>query len=930
MVDLETTGNSPKRGDKIIQIAAVVIEDGKITEQFSSLINPQQNIPTFIEELTGLTDSMVVDAPLFSEIAEKVMDILEDGYFVAHNVLFDLSFLQDELIEAGYKGFYGPVLDTVELSRIIYPTADSYKLNDLAHQEGLQHDRPHQADSDAYVTAELFLNILARIEELPLVTLTQLSKLSGGLKSDIHMLLEDIMIEKQRTIEYISPELDIIRGLAIKRSSQTSQTVIQDQANDFAYPFSDKTKEELLRNAFPAYERRIGQFTMMDTVFEALTNEKHALIEAGTGVGKSLAYLIPAALFSKQTSNQIIISTLSTQLQHQLMTKDIPLLNKLFPAAIKSCVLKGRSHYLSLAKFEQSLRDDEDNYDTLLTKMQLLIWLTETETGDVDELNLSSGGHIFWNKIKNVHGVLLNAKPWQQYDFYQKAKQKALNSNLIITNHALLLADLVAENPVLPTYAYAIIDEGHHFEKTAGKHFGLTIDYLSCRLLIGQIGTIEQKQLFYRFDQLIQTVGLPLQTLHTFEVNQLIGEVGYVMDEFFKIIAIFASSKQRQKQSSLNRISLRIKAEENGKEWNALITEAERFSFVLKDVIEYFSGAIEQFQAGAVGLTVEQKGILEETSNILLQLKSLRTAIREAFLIPTQSNVCWIELDFRSVQNSTTIYTYPVNVGEYLQQYFFDKKKSIILTSATLTVKNRFDYIIRELGLRKETCLNHLIPSPFNYKEQIQLIIPEDLPEINSVSQQDYVIAITEHIISIAEATKGRMLILFTSHDMLKRTYDLLRESGFLNEFAIMAQGITSGSRTRLTRNFQRFEKAILLGTSSFWEGIDIPGKDLSCLIIVRLPFSPPDEPITEAKSDIIKLQGGNPFSDYSLPEAIIRFKQGFGRLIRTSSDKGVIIVFDRRIVTTRYGRAFLQSIPDVTIKKYSLEEMVQAIKAWL
>ncbi|GAM12609.1 helicase C-terminal domain-containing protein [Mesobacillus selenatarsenatis] len=222
------------------------------------------------------------------------------------------------------------------------------------------------------------------------------------------------------------------------------------------------------------------------------------------------------------------------------------------------------------------------------------------------------------------------------------------------------------------------------------------------------------------------------------------------------------------------------------------------------------------------------------------------------------------------------------------------------------------------------------IPSPFSYESQVKLIVPDDLPEIKSVSNDDYVAAITEHIISIAEATNGRMLILFTSHEMLKKAYELIKESGLLEEFILIAQGITAGSRTRLTRNFKRFDKAILFGTSSFWEGVDIPGEDLSCLIIVRLPFTPPDEPITAAKCALIKENGGSPFSELSLPEAVLRFKQGFGRLIRTSNDRGLILIFDRRLVTTSYGGAFLQSVPDVPVEKGSITEIVDMIHDWL
>ncbi|WP_318508591.1 ATP-dependent DNA helicase DinG [Bacillus sp. T3] len=927
VIDLETTGNTPKRGDKIIQFAAVIIENGKITETFSSLVNPQQKIPAFIEELTGLNDEMVRDAPLFSEIATKVASLLEDSYFVAHNVLFDLSFLQEELIQSRIDGFYGPVLDTVELARILFPTADSYKLSDLAIQEDLKHDRPHQADSDAYVTAELLLILLQKLEGLPQTTIKQLSKLSGGLKSDIGLFLEDLLSRMEQKIETVPKSLEVYRGLALKRNHHEGD---YDGQTVTTYPESQPEKEQLLKQAFPSYEKRDGQFIMMDMVMEAFKTSQHALIEAGTGVGKSLAYLLPGAIFAKKEKKPVLISTFTNQLQQQLMNKDIPLLKKMLSSSIKTSLLKGRSHYLSLAKFEQSLLEEEDNYDTTLTKMQILIWLTETKTGDSDELNLSSGGLIYWNKIKNEHSEFLQDKHWRQYDFYQRAKLEANEAELIITNHSVVLADIVSDKKILPEYEYAVIDEGHHFEKAAGKFFGTTIDYLTCRLLFGQIGLYDQKQLFYKFENLLKVLLAQHQEMHSSRGNKLLLDLFYVMDEFFKIVVIFSQSKQKRKPQTYNRISIRLNQDEMGKEWNALLTEAERFSFLLKDTIDYFTARLEQIKMSEQTISSIQQGILEEVVAVCSQLDELRKIIKSVFLQPSENNVRWIELDLRSIQNTTTIYAFPVNVSTYLHDHFFSQKKSIVVTSATLTVKQSFQYTISELGMESTKCIQKVIPSPFDYEKQVQLIIPEDLPEINSVSQQDYVIAISEHIISIAEATKGRMLILFTAHDMLKKTYDLIRESGFLDDFAIMAQGITSGSRTRLTRNFQRFDKAILLGTSSFWEGIDIPGEDLSCLIIVRLPFSSPDEPVTEAKSEIIKKQGGNPFSAYSLPEAIIRFKQGFGRLIRTESDRGIVVVFDRRIVTTRYGKAFLQSIPQVMIKKYTLDDMVRAIREWL
>jgi len=927
VVDLETTGNLPKRGDRIIQFAAVVIENGVITEQYSSLINPQKPIPAFIEELTGINDEMVKDAPLFSEIAERVKTLLEDAYFVAHNVLFDLSFLQEELIQSGLEGFYGFVLDTVEMARILYPTADGYKLSDLAEKENLQHDRPHQADSDALVTAELFLILLKRLTSLPENTLKQLTHLSGGLKSDLQQLLDEIVETKGKQPDTLPDSIEVFHGIALKKDSL--EAVIEAEIKEVKYPLNEEEKLRILNDGFLLLEKRAGQFQMMDSVYSAFKSDRHTLIEAGTGVGKSLGYLLPIAYFSKQQRRPIIVSTHTIQLQEQLLKKEIPLLAGILPFKIRTVLLKGRNHYLSLNRFQQTLMDENDNYDTTLTKMQILVWLTETETGDKDELNLSSGGQLYWNRIKEEPAVFTQRQDWQERDFYYRAKKKAQGADLIITNHSLLLSDIKGEGSILPEYDYVIIDEGHHLEKAAGQFFGYSLDYLSTRLLLGQFGLYEQKQLFYEMEQLLASMTNQQKALpHTFQINQMVADLHYEMDEFFKLIFLFASSKLPPKKG-LNRLKVRFSQTDQGKERNALIHSAERFAFLLKDLSAAITSRLDWLKHEKESYKSEEKNKIQEISTFLIELEALRDNVISCFLKDSR-DVKWIELDTRSPQNITTFLAQPATVADQLRDKFFQTKKAVVLTSATLTVNDSFDYMLKEIGLDAESTITITIPSPFEYKNQVRLLIPEDLPEINSVTLDEFVIAITEHIITIAEVTKGRMLILFTAHDMLKKTYELIKESGFLNDYVLIAQGITGGSRTRLTRNFQRYEKAILLGTSSFWEGVDIPGEDLSCLVIVRLPFSPPDEPLTEAKCQMVIQQGRNAFSEYSLPEAILRFKQGFGRLIRTETDRGIMIVFDRRIVTTKYGKSFLKSIPSVPVKKGKMDELVSFIHHWL
>lgn len=930
VVDLETTGNSPKKGDKIIQFAACVVEDGKIIDQYSSFVNPQACIPPFIEELTGISEAQVKTAPLFSEIAPKILTMLDGAYFVAHNVLFDLSFLQEELTNAGYDGFYGSVLDTVELARILLPTADSYKLGELANREGLIHDRPHQADSDAYVTAELLIMFINRLLRLPRVTILQLLKLSRALKSDIALLIEELLLEKDKEVEELPHDLHIYRGIALRKIPDACTNIEKEEQRNHTYPSRSEEKVALFMKAFANYERRNGQFQMMDAIFSALTDKVHALIEAGTGVGKSLAYLLPSAFFAKGNNQKMVISTYTIQLQQQLLLNDIPLLKKMLPFEIKAVLLKGKNHYLSLARFEQSLNEEDNNYDTLLTKMQILIWLLETENGDYDELHLSSGGMRFWDRISHDDVSLELNKSWLYHDFYLRARDKAHQVDIIITNHSLLLTDMVSKSSIMPRYHYCIIDEGHHFEKEACKHFGEAIDYFSIRVLLNKFGQFEQMQLYYQLEKLLKNKSgeQSTETPHPFEISQLFEDLIWEMDAFFKTIIAFA--KKNTKSRSFQRITSRLSQNKNSSVLKGITESGTRLSFLLKDLVDYLDKSVSILNMKESIYTEREKKILQDVSLFAMEIEDYRNKLKELIIDPCEDCVVWIETDDRSAHNSTTIYSQPVTISERLKEHFFSRKRSVIFTSATLSIKNSFRYVLRELGLEPAQCRLEQIPSPFQYEEQVQLIIPNDLPEINTVPQSEYVSAISEQIISIAEATKGRMLILFTSHEMLRHTHELIKESGLLQDYVMIAQGITSGSRSRLTRNFRQFEKAILLGTSSFWEGVDIPGEDLSCLIIVRLPFSHPNEPFTEAKCELIKRTGGNPFSEYSLPEAIIRFKQGFGRLIRTNHDRGLVFVFDRRITTTSYGRAFLQSIPSVPVKHMNINEAVDFIQSWL
>ncbi len=930
VIDLETTGNNPKKGDRIIQIGAVVVEDRKIVKRFSSFINPEMEIPTFIQQFTGINNEMVAEAPLFSSVAPTLMEFLNKAYFVAHNVPFDLSFLQYELELSGYNSYHGPIIDTVELSRLLLPSEESFKLNQLATKLNIQHDRPHQADSDAEVTAELLLLLLNKIHTLPLLTLQRLKPIITKLDSSLDDILQSAINEKVTSINPTNPELEEFRQLALRKAA----TIDIDHSPIGIPPFLEEIPSinDRLASSMPGFEIREGQKQMMELIDDALTTNQHLLVEAGTGTGKSLAYLLPGLYFAKANNSSLVISTHTVQLQQQLVERDMKILKEAVPFSFRSAVLKGRSHYLCLRKFEQKLDEQlDDNYDTSLSKGQILIWLTETIDGDVEQLNLPSGGRLFWNEVQSDAMTCIGKHcPWFSRCFYHRAKNNAHGADLIITNHALLLTDMTQDHQLLPSYKQVIIDEAHHLEEVASDHFGLRTDYYIFNQLFSRLGTLDGKDLLHQISLIQEDLSLNLETNVT-ELDQTFLDIKFDLDECFRLIHATISSRFSHSTSEVGRVSMRFFPHQmSGKGWREIQEAVLRVQMLLKDGLKIMKRMIDELSLVEDQFNFHQQGTYSAFKGLFVSISEEKGKLEELLLQYDPHFVYWLEVDSKGAKNATFIYNKPIEVSEIIADNFFSKKSSVVMTSATLTVKNSFNYIVTRLGLEDFGVVTRIIESPFHYEDQVQLMIPTTLPNIKDVSEGEYVAKVVTSILDIARVTRGRMLVLFTSSDMLRKAYYQLKDLIVNEEFVLFGQGISSGSRAKLTKNFQQFERAILFGTSSFWEGVDIPGEDLSCLVIVRLPFSPPDNPVFEARSEKVKELGKSPFMELSLPQAIIRFKQGFGRLIRSSHDRGVIFVFDRRITQTRYGKQFIHSLPSVPLKEASLQELLYDIENWL
>ncbi|MBO9128216.1 ATP-dependent DNA helicase DinG [Bacillus sp. 165] len=924
VVDVETTGNAAKDGkDKITQIAAVVIENEEICEVFTSFVNPEKPIPPFITELTGIDDDMVKNAPLFKDIAPNILTLFEDAYFVAHNVHFDLSFLQEELKAAGFPSLSCSTLDTVELSRVLMPTLDSYKLGHLANHFQFSHENPHRADSDALVTAELFLTLLHKLKQLPLVTIQKLYELSFSFKSELHEIAAAIILEKMKQHSHEDKQFDIYRNMALRKRSHSGQMEEQDNLDfqDFKAGFS-----QIMTKQLPRFEEREEQTMMMEEIYNAFTDNRYSLIEAGTGTGKTLAYLLPSLFFAKQKEKQIVISTQTVQLQQQILEKEIPLLKRVLPFSFDAVLLKGRKHYICLQKFEHALEEEDTNYDSILTKAKILVWLLETEAGDVDELNLPTGGKLLWERIcSDRTSAVGKGNPWYERCFYQRAKHRTFFADLIITNHSLLLQDVGREDHLLSSVEYIVLDEAHHIEEVASGILGAHFSCMYFQMLLSRLGTLDTEELLFK---LFEWKGS--SSFGAFQVmHKLLKDIKFESDELFRMIRsfIFEQSKVKNKED-LNKLTYRFDVnKERGKLWQAIIEATSRLCHLVTKLQKLSEEQHEKLEGTYIEGSREQL-LLDDFRSVIVSLTTETAALEQLLLQEQAEAVTWMELDTKGTIHSTIIYSQPIDISAQLADAFFSKKKSVVLTSATLTVNGSFQYIESILGLTDLQPSTLSISSPFDYNQQVRMMIPTDIPNIKEVSQEEYITAIGSCIVDIAKVTDGRMLVLFTSYDMLKQTYTMIKGAAALEEFAILAQGVNGGSRARLTKNFQQFDKAILFGTNSFWEGIDIPGEALTCLVMVRLPFAPPDQPVLAAKTDKIKRNGGNPFKELSLPQAIIRFKQGFGRLIRTNEDKGTFFVLDRRITATFYGKSFLRSIPSVPVYEEPLESLLELMQS--
>ena len=641
----------------------------------------------------------------------------------------------------------------------------------------------------------------------------------------------------------------------------------------------------LISQQLEGYEFREEQLQMAHEVARAFEASEHLVVEAGTGVGKSFAYLIPAISLALKAEQKVVISTNTISLQEQLVTKDVPFLQRVLPRDFNVVLAKGRRNYLSRRRLKNLLNYERglfDTYEEVEEVAEIEEWVNRTVDGSRTDLAWQPQPQV-WDKVASDRDNCLR-RNCETYDtcFYFKARREMHDADLLIVNHHLLFSDLAIRKDtgealgVLPDYDHLIIDEAHHLEAIATNHASVNFSNTRVKWVLDSLYNERTK------DGLAKRFASPQLMVQVEEArkqaNILFGRIIDVMQEADTAVGDAPLLIQR-------------------------IDESDFVENVLDAPFADIERTLKRLRDDAVTDDDEQE---------IAAHYSYCQRLREELDMIIQQNdpnyVYWTEISTRGRTPRILLNATPANVNQILQDHLFTVKNSVVMTSATLSTNRNFSYFKKRVGISE--CRELLAHSPFDFKKQVQIHIPRGMPHPNS---NEFVPAAIQKIRHYLELTHGKAFVLFTSYKMMDEVYDAIAPD--LEEMGIdtFKQG-GDLSRTAMLQAFREDTDSVLFGTSSFWEGVDVRGESLSNVIITRLPFEVPTHPVMEARVKRIKEQGGNEFFEFSLPEAVLRLKQGFGRLIRTQTDTGIVVILDPRIRTASYGKQFLDSLPNCEI----------------
>lgn len=892
-LDLETTGLDFEN-DEIIEVALERFENGEPVESKDFLIKPKQTLRPFIASLTGISDADLKDAPDFASVAGQIRQFIGDYPLVAHNAQFDSKFLKNTFGKVGVSIDSNPVLDTLILSRIAYRRIPNHKLETLVKYLNIPRERAHRALPDADACGKLFWMALLEIEKMDSFVRHHLARLAKGTSWES---IFDDCVPDHETLTPLEPETVTSPLSSKERLPRVSE-------------FFEKGGK--LSQVIENYSPRSSQLDYAEIVERNMHKGGLSILEAGTGMGKTLAYLVPAAL-KAATGERVVISTATRALEEQLCQHDYPAIAPLFGNRVSPVVLKGRGNYICLRKFEEHLMSPDvllapDERESFMT---LLPWIEHTKTGDGNEntgFNLSRN-RLLWSKFSSDASTCLGEKcPFYDKCFGLNARRQAAKANLLFINHSLFLSDLALDFALLPTYDHIVFDEAHRLPTMSHMTFGKMVRFFRLRNITKILvhPKAQDKGLVAELETLLSKANAEASLLD-------------------------ACAKLREAtvecEKALHRFFLKL-----GKK--VFKHKPDGFRFAKGILAEYDTDPRPVLDScntvKAISEDISSK--LRENSAFVLVARNLEGAamdigrFAEDFGFITQAGKeDWVfYMEEPGNPHTAILRAIPLYPGNNWSEKFYPWIKSATFTSATLSLQGSFDYYEQRMGMhspslaKTKTPFVRTYPSAFDVNAKRRVIIADFLPKPNT---SDFQKALDVTLAEILPENKKNALVLFTSIVSMNKVHDALAPCFAEKNKLLLCQNLDGGMDS-LVEMFRKKREACLLGCQVFWEGIDLPDNALELLVIPKLPFPNPSDPLIASLADKMKERNENSFKNLYIPEALLELRQGLGRLIRSESDTGTALFFDNRLVHEAYGKSFTRLWDAKHEVAHNLEEL--------
>lgn len=929
-LDLETTGLDPEI-DEIIEVAAIRFDADGVIDRYESLVNPgKHQLEYRISLLTGIDAADLERAPHFSSIAAEVEAFIGLDALIGQNPTFDTAFLARKGVQV-----FGPAYDTFELAGLMLHDMQQRSLGAIA--DALQIDFPtrHRAMADAEAAMLVFQALRERLASSPPEILAEAERIAAASDWPLRHLFREISLEHPHRPG--DSEREGYVHTFVRAPAPPAEPLVP---STHPLPVAPDEGVRLLtsaaaRAAVEGFEERPQQARMAQVVGETLAEDGLLIVEAGTGVGKSLAYLVPSALHAVRNNARTVISTNTINLQDQLVGEDIPIARRLLAAAgidasdLRVTQLKGRANYLCLLRWSSARHASALSPDEARVFVRLLFWLGMTDTGDRAELGLRREEDAAWHRVSAHEGGCMTMQCAYVRDgtcFLYRARKRGDAAHLLVVNHALLLSDVAAGGNVLPEYRHLVVDEAHHLEEQATNQFGFSaseaevldwLDRVHTRAsrdreggLAGSIADATRAS--------AQAVGAaPQLQAMARTLGPAVARARERVPAFFRALQSFGQRHVSERGDYDDRLSITrgIRVQPDWADIEAAWADVEEALDLVNDTIETLRETLHGVNPADV---LDRDGVEADAAALCDEGMELRNGLSKIIEKEDKNTVCWLSLARRDA--SPSLSSAPLSVAETLRGALFSSNDSTILTSATLSTDSNFVYVKNRLGA--EDAREELLGSPFDYKASTLLLLPTDMPEPMAPS---YAEAVQSALIDLVQASEGRALVLFTSHSALRTAYQGIKRQLEEQEILVLGQGV-DGAPRQLLQTLKDHRRCAVLGAASFWEGVDVTGEALSLLVIARLPFPVPSDPVFAARSE----QFDQPFEQYAVPQAVLRFKQGFGRLIRRKTDRGAVVVLDRRLRSKSYGESFMRSLPQCTVRDVPSRDLGGEVGAWL